>query len=223
MKKLTEPGVVAVREEWRPLVERCVEQGNAKGLPSPPAGLPEGGGYKLQWRRRADGMRLYRLYYVAVKGGEMVGLGGYLAPDGEREACGELSRADLPQPGKNGTGPKPAPVLTPGAGVLEPVIMLRPTGGGGWQVDAVGIEPRELVQVLRLVLVDVVGRLAGVRVFESHVSPGLAVAYPVRAERVTLAAARRNDGYHADPVDLYVSSASDDDDMVVVGLPRRKQ
>ena len=167
-------------EDWEGIIEQAQRQGSARGLPKPPAGLRADGGYALNRTKLGDGGVKRTLYY-GVKG-DWTTVGWWT--EGAQET---------PAPQVNGTGPKPArsgpsrdagkdrpeqgePVAIDGP---EPLIMLTPVAGGAWRLNGYGVELAEVIRALRLSLVHLVARQAGVVIIDELAAPEMAVVAPL--------------------------------------------
>lgn len=162
------------------LVEMAQRAGTAMGLPKPPAGLPDGGAYRLDRSPRKDGSKRATLRYE--HDGVSTVLGWFV------ERPGGASTPAAPQ--ANGTGPKPAPPRSPEpepAGVVdqpEPMILLTPAAGGAWRLNGYGVEAPAVIRALRLALVHLVARQAGALIIDEVIAPEMAVVATERLPRL---------------------------------------
>lgn len=165
-------------EDWEGIIEQAQRQGSARGLPKPPAGLRADGQYSLNRTKLGDGGVKRTLYY-GVKG-DWTTVGWWT--EGAQET---------PAPQVNGTGPRPSASTGSASGSPstgsggeeidgpEPLIMLTPVAGGAWRLNGYGVELAEVIRALRLSLVHLVARQAGVVIIDELAAPEMAVVAPL--------------------------------------------
>lgn len=162
---------IVTNESVTALARRLGNKGGWKErMPAMPPGLKAGGIWEQQ--RSGNVVRLR-----------------YREPGGAWQVIGQWP-ADEPEaaPGRNGTGPRPPqPDPDPVPGVIagpDPMIFLTPAAGGAWRLNAYGVDAAAVIRALRLALVHLVARQAGVLIIDEVIAPEMAVVATERLPRL---------------------------------------
>ena len=139
--------------------------GNKRGwkanMPASPPGLPPGG----LWAQQRAGDTV-RLRYQPAHGQPWHDIGQW------------TDNTPAP-PAANGIGPKPAPrdpaPVAREDAVQEAIILLTPTAGDAWRLNAYGVDRSHVIQALRLALVHLVARQSGVLIIDEVIAPDMAI------------------------------------------------